>query len=87
MSAINRNYGSAKTLSLTTIYRGAEALTLSGADAVAIESLFSGQGRQTVPVPIVIPNGQSVGITVTPPTGNTSMVVQIAMAVYKLTQF
>ena len=82
LTPINRDFGSQNTLTVDC-YKGAEAATLSGG-TVAIESLFSGVGRQTVLVgAVILRKGNSIGVTVTPPTSNTSMNVQIAMAVYK----
>lgn len=79
--AVNRHFGSTRVLS-ATLLKGSEGSTLTDG-SVAIESLFSGVGRQTVSVgAIIIPKNKSVGIKITPPTGNTNMTVQMAMAVY-----
>lgn len=85
-SPVNRDFGSKNTLTVDCL-KGAEASTLTGSDGVAVESIFSGVGRQTVSVgAIVLRKGSSVGITVTPPASNTDMDVQIAMAIYKKTE-
>jgi hypothetical protein len=81
-SAVNRNFGSAKNLA-ATILKGAEGKTVTDGDVI-VESLFSGQGRQTVTVgAIILVPGNSIAFTIKPPTGNTSMDVQFAMAAYK----
>jgi hypothetical protein len=79
---VNRHFGSKNTLNVTCL-KGAEGDALSGADDIVVESLFSGVGRKTVAVgAIIVPRGTSVGVTITPPTGNTSMNVQMALAAY-----
>jgi hypothetical protein len=80
---VNRNFGSNKTLNVTC-KKGAYNDSLTGG-TVAIESIFNAVGRKTVSVgAIVIPRGSAIGVTVTPPAGNTDMDVQIAMACYKV---
>jgi|TARA_Y100000310_G_scaffold121659_1_gene120405 hypothetical protein len=77
---INRDFGSANTLS-ATILKGAEGSTLTGG-TVAFQSLLTGVGRTPVVLQVVIPKGVSVGITVTPPASNTSMNVQLATPLF-----
>lgn len=82
MAGINRNFGSSKTLT-GDIYKGAEGNTITDGDKI-IESLFSDSpGRYTVSVgDIVLPKGSSIGINITPPSGNTSMNVEFAIACF-----
>lgn len=78
---VNRSCKSFNTLS-GNFYKGAEAATTTGGD-VMIESIFSGQGRQTVAVgAVVIGKGNSIAIEVDPKTSNSSMDVQIAAGMY-----
>jgi hypothetical protein len=82
---VNRDFGSNNTLTADAL-KGAEGSTLTGG-TVAIESIFSGVGRQAVIVgAIVLRKGNSVGITITPPASTTDMDVQLAMALYKATE-
>jgi hypothetical protein len=82
ITPVNRNFGSAKALS-ATVLKGAEGDTVTNG-TVVVESLFSGQGRQTVAVgAIILVPGNTIAFTIKPPTGNTSMDVQFAMAVYR----
>lgn len=79
----NQNLGSANVL-VADVYKGAEAATVTGGTR-AISSI-----RNTGPTLIgvdrvIIPKGSSLAITVTPPTGNTSMDIQVAMPGYLAT--
>ena len=77
---VNRDFGSANTLG-ATVKKGAQGSTITGG-TVAIDSLFSGSGRQIVAVETILPKGASVAISVTPRSTNSSMNVQIAIAAY-----
>lgn len=79
---LNKNFGSANTLTGTALY-GAEASTVTASDGTIIDSLYSSSGRKTVPVSLELPKGTSVAVRVTPPTGNTSANVQVALAVFE----
>lgn len=77
---VNRDFGSANTLT-ATVKKGAEGSTITNG-TVAIESIFSSSGRQVVAVETVIPKGNAVAVSITPKATNSSMDVQLAMAVY-----
>jgi hypothetical protein len=82
---VNRNFGSTNTLAVDA-YKGAEGYTLTGG-TVAIESIFSGVGRQVVgSIEMNLEKGNSIGVTVTPKTSNTSQDFQIALVVYKTSE-
>lgn len=78
---VNRDFGSSNTLTSVLSYKGVEGDTLTDG-TIAVESLFSAAGRQTITVPVVLEKGNSIGITYTPQTSNTSQTIQIAMAIY-----
>ena len=85
-SAINRNFGSAKVLDADIIKMDTAGRTLIGG-TVAIESIFTGEGRQALSVGAVIINkGDSIGITITPQASTTAMDVQMAIACYRATE-
>lgn len=78
----NRNFGSAKTLQADQ-YKGDEGLTFTDGDVI-IESIFnqaptrsfiSGDG-------LTLPSGSSIGIEITPASGNTSVNCQFALPCY-----
>jgi hypothetical protein len=75
--AFNRKIGSSNTLS-ATVYKGAEGYTLTNGDVIEAPTtgLFS-------TVPFVLEKGSAFGIAITPPTGNTSLEVQIGLNVIK----
>ncbi len=76
----NNNYGSSKTLT-STVYKGAEGYTLTGADE---DHLFFGQtaaGRLFVSLTyITLEPGSSLGVLYTPPPSNASQDVYVALA-------
>lgn len=71
---LNQNFGSSNTLTVSSIY-GAQGATFTGGTLVASLTLPIGQFNQ-IPSGLVLPKGSSFGISITPPTGNTSMPVQ-----------
>ena len=82
MAGVNRNFGSNKSLS-ADIYKGAEGNTFTNGDKV-IESLLDQGARRTVLTvgDVVIPKGSSLGIDITPATGNTSLDVEFAFSCF-----
>ena len=72
--ALNQNFGSSNELDATIQY-GALGSTVTGAGVAAILSFPIGQLNQ-IDANLVLEKGSSFVITVTPPTGNTSMNVQ-----------
>ncbi len=82
---VNRNHGSAKTLTVDS-YSGAQGNTLTGADASGyISSLIQPGSRAALAIgSIVLPKGASMGVRITPPTGNTSVTIQFAAQIMLL---
>jgi len=78
---INKNFGSTKTLTIDA-FKGAEGSTLTNGD-IAYYSLQPNSGRAYLinTGTLVIPQGSSIGISIIPQTGNTSMDVQVFLAV------
>lgn len=83
---INKNFGSFNSLTVDA-YKGAEGDTLTGGED-GYYSLLPGDARAYLinTGVLQLPKGSSIGITMTPQTGNTSMNVQVFMSVteYKL---
>lgn len=72
--ALNQNFGSSNTLDGTLQY-GASGSAFTGGTLVA--SLYVPVGEYNViPANLVLQKGNSWGISITPPAGNTSMPVQ-----------
>lgn len=79
----NQNFGSARTLT-GKFYKGASGesafsdgnMTISTRSASNTGRIFLDLGA------IVVPSGSALGIDYTPPTGNTSQIIQIAASVY-----
>ena len=78
---INKNAGSSKSLSVDA-YKGAEGGTLTGGDDAYL-SLLPGDGRSYVinTGSIHLPKGSSLGVLLTPQSGNTSVGVQVFLAI------
>jgi len=80
----NLNLGSANVLS-ALVYKGAEGNTITDG-VTGISSLLSVSSRSVIALgKLVIPKGQSVAVRVTPPTGNTSLILQVAISGYVAT--
>lgn len=78
----NKNFGSKKSLGVDA-FKGAEAETLTDGVVAFSSRLPAGKfpyGIQTGD--IVLPKGASMGVKVTPQASNTSMIIQIALAVH-----
>lgn len=83
---VNRNFGSSRALDVS-FYKGATGLTFTDG-TIALESILS-TATQRIAVSagaITLPKGASVGINFTTPTGNTSMIVEFAIACYLETE-
>jgi hypothetical protein len=73
ISALNQNFGSSNELDATIKY-GLQGSVVSGGELVATLSFPIGQFNR-VEVNLVLEKGSSFALTVTPPTGNSSMPV------------
>jgi hypothetical protein len=82
----NKNVGSSKNLTANA-YKGGEGKTFTNGEPLYY-SLVAGSARGYVIATgtIVVPKGGSIGINLTPQTGNTAMDVQVFMSVteYKI---
>lgn len=78
---INKNFGSTKEIVIDA-FKGVEASTLTGGTA-GYSSLLNGSAKQyTIATgTLVLPRGSSIGVNITPQTGNTAMNVQVFFAV------
>ena len=81
-TAENRDFSSAKTIS-GVLYKGAEGNTLTGGSTFAVTS----RSDFSLPIsfdaaPIVLRKGNTLGITYTPPSGNTSQAIIAAGTIY-----
>jgi len=78
----NFNFGSSRSPGATFI-KGATGLTFTGGIKVPEFLFTSDNQRQIIPFDaIILPRGASMTFTLTPPSGNTSMVVEAGANVY-----
>jgi hypothetical protein len=83
---VNRNFGSSRALDVT-FYKGATGTTFTDG-SIALESILA-TATQRIAVSagaITLPKGASIGINFTTPAGNTSMIVEFAIACYLETE-
>lgn len=78
----NRNTGKSDTIDVT-VYKGVEGDTLTGGVEI-FPSLLTGTQGYVVPTDLVINKGESIGVLITPQTGNTSMNVYVFLNYYLL---
>jgi hypothetical protein len=79
---INRNFGSSRALSANA-YKGATGNTMTDGTKAFESILATATQRVAVSVgAITLPRGSSIGIRITPSTGNTSMAVEFAVACF-----
>jgi len=83
MTGVNRNFGSNKTLTLDA-FKGVEGDTITASGGKVVESIFNqAPTRAALDVGyIIMPQGTSISIEITPATGNTSLDVEFALAVH-----
>jgi hypothetical protein len=83
----NQNFGSTNTMT-GLFYKGATGETaLSGGGASILTRSASNTGRIVISLgAVILPKGASLGVDYTPPTSNSSQIVQFAAACYVLTQ-
>lgn len=81
---VNFNFGSAKTLTSTCL-KGAEGDTATGGTQGAISTIVPSSGtRVLIPFDsVILKPGSSLSITITPPTGNTSMDIQVGVNLHR----
>ncbi len=80
-SVINRKIGATCTLTADTYRAGANSETLTGGSTILFPQ--SAGTNAFFASPFVIPKGASFGVGYQPPTGNSSMVVQIGFLILK----
>lgn len=81
----NKNVGSKKTLNVN-VYKGVEGATSTG--GVPFYSSLIGSAPRSYPIStgdIIISRGGNISLSITPPTGNTSMNVQVFLAIIEYT--
>lgn len=83
-SGLNQEFGSSKVLDATIQY-GVQGSAVTGGGLAAILSFPIGQFNK-IDANLVLPKGSSFAITVTPPSGNTSMNVQFGTRAIKYIQ-
>jgi hypothetical protein len=83
----NQNFGSTNTMT-GLFYKGATGETALSGGAVTVSTRSaSNTGRIVISLgAVILPKGSSLGVDYTPPTSNTSQIVQFAAACYVLTQ-
>ena len=84
-SPLNRNFASNREFDGTTLY-GAEGSTITASEGVVFETLLpqGSSGRFVIPVSLFLQQGNSVAFSIEPPTGNTSVDIQIAASFYMI---
>lgn len=83
MPAVNRNFGSSKVFE-GSVYKGDTAdNNFTDGDKI-VESLLPNSAQRTVlnVGDIVVPKGSSIGVSITPPSGNTDLNVEIALSFF-----
>lgn len=80
---VNKNFGSFNTIT-GDAYKGAEGYTFTNGDKY-IESIFN-QGSTRAVVGLgytTLPKGSSIGVEITPATGNTSVNIEVAASLFE----
>lgn len=79
----NFNFGSGQTISATA-KKGTTGDTVTGDDSTNFELLFPSDNQRSLTEfeAIVLPRGSSIVVSITPPAGNTSMIVECGFNVY-----
>jgi hypothetical protein len=81
-TVVNRNFGKTSSTLDADVYKGAEGYTATNGELFA-DTTRTGAGVIEFDADVmVLPKGSSMGICVTPQTGNTSMNVKIAVVGY-----
>ena len=80
---INRSIGVSAQPESYVAYKGAQGATSTGGDVV-LSSRMNDASRLALPVLLELPQGASVALRVTPPSGNTSMKMQVAIPIYSV---
>jgi hypothetical protein len=81
---VNFNFGSAKSLTSTCL-KGAEGLTLTGGIQEAVSTLIPAAGTRILISfdSVILKPGSSLGLVVTPPSGNTSLKLQVGVNAHR----
>ncbi len=79
----NFNFGSAKTLTGTAL-KGAEGSTIIGG-TTTVSTIVPSSGTRVLIAfdSIILPPGSSLAVKITPPSGNTSMDIQVGLNLYR----
>lgn len=81
---VNFNFGSAKTLTSVCL-KGAEGDTATGGTQGAVSTIVPASGtRVLIPFDsVILTPGSSMAILITPPTGNSSMDIQVGVNLHR----
>jgi hypothetical protein len=82
LTAVNSNFGSAKTLTVTNSEKGAEAATVTNG-TTGPTFFFPDKLTSVFESRVILEPGNSVAISVTPPASNTSLLVAATINVHK----
>jgi hypothetical protein len=83
----NFNFGSTATITADA-FKGIEGATVTGGNDFSIQNGFTVPNRVIAPfTSIIIPRGSSLAITFTPPSGNTSIAVSVALSAFLNSRF
>lgn len=79
----NFNFGSGKTVSVTA-KSGTTGSTVTGDDSTNFELLFPSDNQRSLTEfeAIVLPRGASIVVSIIPPVGNTSMIVECGFNIF-----
>lgn len=80
-NSVNMNFGSSNEIE-ADVYYGAEGKTLTGQDNIIV-SKTTDDTRMLLGIFTELPRGASLGLRLTPPTGNTSMNVNSILEAYE----
>lgn len=78
----NRNFGKTSSTLSADVFKGAEASTFTNGILFADTTRTSASVIEFDADVMILPKGSSLGVEVTPPAGNTSMMVKIAVVGY-----
>ena len=82
-SPLNQNFGSSKTLDVTAEYGSTSTTAPTGGDGLVATLSFPVGQFTDFDANLVLEKGSSVGVSVTPPAGNTNMPVQVGFRTIK----
>ena len=85
LTQVNTNLGSSKTLTLTS-EKGLEGASLDNGSVAGNWEIENPTYFRAISVRWYLPKGSSIGLSIVPPTGNTSMVATVALNVHRVSE-